>query len=62
MTTYLRNIVTFISNEEGGTSIEYGLLATLIALVIIAGASALGISLSGLFTSNADKVADALPK
>jgi pilus assembly protein Flp/PilA len=62
MTTYLRKIVTFISDEEGASSIEYGLLATLIALAIVVGAAALGISLSGMYASNAAKVAGALPE
>lgn len=35
--------------ESGVTAIEYGLLAALIAVVIIAGAMALGVSLNDLF-------------
>ena len=61
MITYRRKIVTFISDEEGASSIEYGLLATLIALSIVVGASALGVSLSGMYNSNAAKVTAALP-
>ena len=61
MTTYRRKIVTFISDEEGASSIEYGLLVTLIALAIMVGVSALGVSLKGLYTGNAAKVAAALP-
>ena len=62
MTTNLRKIVTFISDEEGASATEYGLLATLIALVILVGVAALGTSLSGMFTSNAARVASALPE
>ena len=62
MTTYLRKIVTFISDEEGASATEYGLLVTLIAVVILVGVAALGISLSGMYTSNAAKVAGALPE
>ena len=62
MKTYLRKIVTFINNEEGASATEYGLLVTLIAVVILVGVAALGISLSEMFNSNAEKVASALPE
>jgi pilus assembly protein Flp/PilA len=39
----------FAKNESGATAIEYGLIAALIALAIVAGATALGNSLSGQF-------------
>lgn len=42
-------VTTFIADESGATAIEYGLLAALIAVVIIAGASALGTSINNLF-------------
>jgi pilus assembly protein Flp/PilA len=44
-------------SESGVTAIEYGLLASLIALAIIVGATLLGTNLSGLFTYIAGKVA-----
>lgn len=45
------NIVArFANDESGATAIEYGLIAALIAVGIIAAASALGTSLSGIFT------------
>ena len=37
----------FISNQNGATAIEYGLIAALISLVMISGLHALGDSLSG---------------
>jgi pilus assembly protein Flp/PilA len=58
--TYLEKIMRFISDEEGGTSAEYGLLVTLIALAILVGAGALGIALSGMYTNNASQVVGAL--
>jgi pilus assembly protein Flp/PilA len=61
MTTYLHKIVTFINDEEGASSIEYALLAMLIAVAILAGVSAFGVSLKGLYDTNAAKVAAALP-
>jgi pilus assembly protein Flp/PilA len=39
-----------IKGEEGVTAIEYALIAALIAVVIIAGATALGLSLNDIFT------------
>ena len=39
----------FVKNESGATAIEYGLIAALIAVVIIGGATLFGTSLDGLF-------------
>jgi pilus assembly protein Flp/PilA len=39
----------FVKDESGATAIEYGLIATLIAVAIIAGASALGGKLNDVF-------------
>jgi pilus assembly protein Flp/PilA len=48
----MRNLLKQFKNDESGaTAIEYGLIAALIALAIIAGASALGNSLNGMFTN-----------
>jgi len=54
MKTYLRKIVAFINDEEGASAIEYGLLVGLIALAIVAGATLLGQSISGMFGRAAD--------
>jgi pilus assembly protein Flp/PilA len=56
MKTYLRKIVAFINDEEGASAIEYGLLVGLIALAIVAGATLLGTSISGMFTRAATKL------
>lgn len=40
----------FIQEEDGVTAIEYGLIAALVAVAIVVGASALGSGLNGLFT------------
>ena len=42
-------IARFANDESGATAIEYGLIAALIAVGIIAAATTLGSSLSGLF-------------
>ena len=46
-----------IESERGVTAIEYGLLASLIALAIIVGATLLGTNLNALFSYIAGKVA-----
>ena len=41
----------FISDQSGATAIEYCLIATGIAFVIIAAVNSIGTSLNGTFTS-----------
>ena len=41
----------FMKDESGATAIEYGLIATLIAVAIVGGATALGGSLNDRFTN-----------
>jgi pilus assembly protein Flp/PilA len=43
-------------DESGATAIEYGLIAALIAIVIIAGVTLIGGNLSSLFTDVGDQV------
>ncbi|NOT17347.1 MAG: Flp family type IVb pilin [Sulfuriferula sp.] len=50
------NIIAFLQDEEGATAIEYGLIAGLIAVAIIVGATALGGQLNALFTNIATKL------
>lgn len=45
-----------IESERGVTAVEYGLIASLIALAIIVGVTALGVNLGELFTYIAGKV------
>jgi len=47
----MEKIKTFFRDEEGVTAIEYGLLAALIALVIIGAVALVGTNLSGVFAS-----------
>jgi len=42
---------TFLRDESGATAIEYGLIAALIAVAIIAGATSVGGSLSTTFNT-----------
>ncbi|HWY63568.1 MAG TPA: Flp family type IVb pilin [Rhizomicrobium sp.] len=46
----------FIRNESGATAIEYGLIAALIAVVIITGVTSVGTKLSTTFTTLSGKV------
>lgn len=39
----------FVADDSGATAIEYSLIAAMIGLAIIAGARALGTTLSGTF-------------
>ncbi len=46
----------FVKDESGATAIEYGLIASLIGVAIIAGASALGTSLNSTFQGISSKM------
>lgn len=48
----------FYRDESGATAIEYGLIAALISVALIAGASALGTSLNQAFTDLSDTIKD----
>ena len=52
------NIKKFYSNEDGATAIEYGLIAALIVIVIIASIALVGGDVQGLFESTEDDVTD----
>jgi pilus assembly protein Flp/PilA len=47
----------FARDEEGVTAIEYGLIAALIAVVIIVGVTAVGVNLNLLFSYISGKLA-----
>ena len=50
--TLMRKILmNFCKNESGATAIEYGLIAALIAVVIITGVTAVGTNLSATFNN-----------
>ena len=50
-------ISRFAHDESGATAIEYGLIAALVAVVLVTALSAMGNKLSGTF----QKVSDNLP-
>lgn len=51
-------IKTFVADESGATAIEYGLIASLIAVAIIAGAKSLGSQINNTFNSVANSMAN----
>jgi len=50
----LKMIQNFIRDEEGVTAIEYGLIAALIAVVIITAVTAVGTNLETIFNDISD--------
>ena len=46
----------FAKDESGATAIEYGLIATLIAVAIIVGATAVGTQLNATFQAISTKI------
>lgn len=53
----MKKIMSFLKDEEGVTAIEYGLIAALVAVAIIAGLEILGPGLGTMFTAIGTKVA-----
>lgn len=54
MKTFVLEAKRFLRDEEGVTAIEYGLIAALIAVAIIAGAALVGTNLGTMFTNIAN--------
>jgi pilus assembly protein Flp/PilA len=52
-------IARFVKDESGATAIEYGLIAALIAMAIIAGAGLIGNELDAKFTEIGTALQDA---
>jgi pilus assembly protein Flp/PilA len=57
MSTFLTNLRALANDERGVTALEYGLIAGLVAVVIVTSVTALGTRLNTTFTS----IASALP-
>ena len=47
----LKKFSQFLNDESGATAIEYGLIASLISVVIIVAVTAVGTGLSATFTN-----------
>ena len=62
MTNILASLIQRLkADRRGVTALEYGLLASLVAVVLAAGATTLGTKLSGLFTAIAGSIASTVP-
>jgi len=47
----MKLVARFLKNESGATAIEYGLIAALISVAIIGGATAVGTDVGNTFTN-----------
>jgi pilus assembly protein Flp/PilA len=52
----MEKMIRFFKDEEGATAVEYGLIAALIAVVIIGAVTALGTNIRDAFQSVANAV------
>ncbi|MCP4182979.1 MAG: Flp family type IVb pilin [Hyphomicrobiales bacterium] len=52
----MKLVSRFLKNESGATAIEYGLIAALISVAIIGGATALGTSINATFGEIGEKL------
>lgn len=59
MNALVKSLKRFHQDEEGVTAIEYGLIAALIAVVIIVAVTSVGQNLNAIFTFIAQKLANA---
>lgn len=56
----MKNLLNrFVKDESGATAIEYGLIAALISVALITGATTLGEALNNQFQSLSDKMQNA---
>ena len=53
----MKFVARFLKNESGATAIEYGLIAALISVAIVGGATSLGGNIGGTFNSLATTAA-----
>ena len=54
----LRTLNRMVRDESGATAIEYGLIAALIAVVMIAGVALVGTELGEIFTNIGEELGD----
>ncbi|MCQ4631697.1 MULTISPECIES: Flp family type IVb pilin [Shinella] len=57
-----KTFARFMKDESGATAIEYGLIAALISVALITGATALGNSLNSTFSKLGGKLTNAVDK
>ena len=49
----MKRLVSFLKDEQGVSAIEYGLIASLVAIALIVGATLLGTKLNAVFNTTA---------
>lgn len=52
----MNTVISLLRNQDGATAIEYGLIAALLSIVIIASVSAVGKNLSNTFNTVANNL------
>ncbi|TFH42822.1 MAG: Flp family type IVb pilin [Lysobacterales bacterium] len=57
----LTHVNNFYRDEEGATAIEYGLIAALVSVAAITALTAMGNSLTSIFTYVSDSLNSAVP-
>lgn len=57
----MTKLIKFLREEDGVTAIEYGLIAALIAVVIITAVALVGTNLTNTFNAVADELPAAAP-
>ena len=57
-----RRFIAFWGDERGATAIEYGLIASLVAVAIIVAVAELGVTIGDLYGGVKDKVNAKMPK
>ena len=60
MSKYLATLIELKRDEKGVTALEYGLIAALIAVIIIGSITTLGSNLSTMFNNIATKTSNAV--
>lgn len=56
MSKFVSAFKSFVADENGVTAIEYGLIAALVGVAMVAGATTLGTNLNDAFAKIAEKV------
>lgn len=57
----MEKVIQFLKDEDGVTAIEYGLIASLVAVAIVGGATALGLKLDSVFDFITGELKDSAP-
>jgi pilus assembly protein Flp/PilA len=58
LTQHAEKVMNFLQDDNGATAIEYGLIAALVSIIIIAGLTLLGGALDTAFSSIGNKVSN----